>query len=345
MRGLSSPCIRSYWVKANMDDDNISYLNARVSAMKSKLLPLITYQKMLLMELPEITRYISEGEYHEDVTELAKSFRGVDLIEYALNLNLARTYQKLITISEGMLHELIVGYMQRWDISNIKAILRGLQSGTSEEEIAETLVPVGSLSFSYLLSLTRKDYESVKGELEKKKILPVGYESLQELETELDRRYYQDLIALADDVGEELLVSFLRREVDMRNIKIMLRLVHEGADFELIRKELLPSGNKVTPATCEKFKGLTFEEVVKKINGLYHDFELRPDEPLTIMEQDVDKQHILYGEKISHLHMFTPLMVLGFILRKYQEIVNLRLITRGKQLDIPPETIERMLVV
>jgi V/A-type H+-transporting ATPase subunit C len=185
----------------------------------------------------------------------------------------------------------------------------------------------------------------VKEELERKKIIPAGYDSLQDLERELDRTYYRDLIALAEDADEELLVSFLRREVDMRNIKILLRLVHEDADFELIRNEMLPSGRKVTPATLEKFKGLSFEEVVRKINGLYTDFELRPDESLTIMEQDVDKQHILYGEKISHLHMFTPLMVLGFILRKYQEIINLRLITRGKQLDIPKETIERMLVI
>ncbi|HOP08607.1 MAG TPA: V-type ATPase subunit [Candidatus Methanofastidiosa archaeon] len=82
-------------------EENAAYFNARISAMKEKLFPMLTYEKMLLMELPEITRYISEGDYNEDITELSKSFKGIDLIEYALNLNLARTFQKLINISQG----------------------------------------------------------------------------------------------------------------------------------------------------------------------------------------------------------------------------------------------------
>ncbi|MHC1598083.1 MAG: V-type ATPase subunit [Candidatus Methanofastidiosia archaeon] len=326
-------------------DENHAYLNARISAMKSKLIPMISYQKMLLMELPEVTRYISEGEYRRDITELSRSFRGIDLIEYSLNLNLARTYQKLIDLSAGKTHDIIKLYMKRWDIENIKSILRGRLSDVNSKEIAETLIPVGELKFSYLISLTKKDYDTIKKELENKNIIPSGYASLSELESELDKNYYAEMLHVIKTHKEKELEQYILREIDMHNLKILLRLKKENAPFERIVNEIMPLGRKVTPGYIIKCKDLTFEETVSNIKKLFPTLQFRSGDSIAIIEQEVDKSLILYGEKISHLHMFSPLASLGFILRKYMEILNLRLIIRGKQLNIPPKTIERMLVV
>ena len=77
----------------------------------------------------------------------------------------------------------------------------------------------------------------------------------------------------------------------------------------------------------------------------FHDLKIDTDESLAVIEQDIDRHLILYGENISHLHMFSPLIVLGYILRKYQEIANLRLIVKGKHRGLPSDIIEKMLVV
>jgi len=327
-------------------DENAAYFNARISAMKEKFFPMLTYEKMLLMELPEITRYISEGgDYKEDITELSKSFKGIDLIEYALNLNLARTYQKLINISKGDIHKFIVQYMKRWDVENVKSILRGLQSGASSNEITETLIPVGMLKFTYLIGLTKMDFESAKKDLIDKNIIPEGIEKLSKLEYELDKRYFQDSIEVAREIGEEGLIKYMNLEVDLYNIKIVIRLKNAGADFKIIEKEIIPSGKRITKEFLKEIRDLDYKETIKFLNKEIRDLHLDPESSVTVAEREIEKYLISFGERISHLNMFSTLTALGFILKKYREITNLRLIVRGKQLGIPIASIEKMLVV
>ncbi len=51
---------------------------------------------------------------------------------------------------------LIGAYLMRWDVWNIKSILRGKFSGASDEEIRETLVPAGSMRSDTLNELIKK---------------------------------------------------------------------------------------------------------------------------------------------------------------------------------------------
>ncbi|MDD4281251.1 MAG: V-type ATPase subunit [Candidatus Dojkabacteria bacterium] len=325
--------------------ENYGYLNARISAMKSELIPVEAYHKMMLMELPDITRTISEGAYKEDVTELSKNFRGADLIEYALNLNLARAYQKLITISKGTAHTFIVAYMERWDKENVTSILRGTRSGIGPQEIAETLVPVGKLSFPYLLSLTHRSYEEAVADLEGKDIIPRDAASPVEREREMDRQYYEQYYAVAVATGDRKAASFVRREIDYRNLKILLRLLAGGTPAEDIEQEMVYRGDTLTKETVRGIARLSLTDARTRLGSLFPELSLKKDEDVAITEQRIDRALILYGEKLAHLHMFSPLAVLGFILRKYQEILNLRLIVRGKQLSMPPNVMKTLLVV
>ena len=112
-----------------------AYSTARVHAMKVKLFPQETYTKLLVMALPELARFIEESEYKTEVDELARTHSGTDLIEFATHLNLARTFVKLTEMTMGEPHDLIVEYLRRWDIREIKTILRGKLYGASDEEI------------------------------------------------------------------------------------------------------------------------------------------------------------------------------------------------------------------
>src|SRR5271157_1000780 len=97
-----------------------AYGTARVHAMKVKLFPKETYTKLLVMALPEITRFIEESEYKAEVDELARMYVGIDLVEFAIHLNMARTFTKLIEMTTGEPHFLVIEYLRRWDIWNIK---------------------------------------------------------------------------------------------------------------------------------------------------------------------------------------------------------------------------------
>jgi V/A-type H+-transporting ATPase subunit C len=100
-RGKSSP------KQGGSGGSNYAYVTARVRAMKSNLLPKETYPRLMNMGIDEITRFIEESQYKQDVDELARVYDGVDLFEHALNRNLAVTFTKLISISEGELNFLI----------------------------------------------------------------------------------------------------------------------------------------------------------------------------------------------------------------------------------------------
>src|SRR5512139_226014 len=132
-----------------------AYIVARVRAMKGKLIPKEMYPKFLNMDIPEITRFIGESGYKADVEELGKKYRGLDLIEHALNQNLALTYRKLIEVSQNEANYLITEYLRSWDIWNIKTILRGKFSGASEAEILEGVVSAGQLRYRDLTEIVK----------------------------------------------------------------------------------------------------------------------------------------------------------------------------------------------
>lgn len=98
--------------KKKKGSSNYAYAVTRVRAMKSKLLPKETYPRLLNMGIDEITRFIQESEYKNDVDELAMRYSGGDLAEHALNRNLALTYDKLVRITTGELNYLIVAYLK-----------------------------------------------------------------------------------------------------------------------------------------------------------------------------------------------------------------------------------------
>jgi len=93
-----------------------AYITGRVRAMKTKLVPHEMYQRMLGMDIPEITRYLEETQYKEEIDSMAKDHSGAELVEYATFANLAKTYRKLLEVSIDEPQFLILEYLRRWDI-------------------------------------------------------------------------------------------------------------------------------------------------------------------------------------------------------------------------------------
>src|SRR5213594_4979144 len=132
---------------------NYPYVTARVRAKKAALLTKDVYERMLQMEAPQIARILGEGAYKEEILALAARVSGVDLIELATSRNLAAVYTQIIGFSEGELRQMIGWYLDRFDVQNVKTIVRGKLFGASPAEIQEDIVAAGSMRESYLQSL------------------------------------------------------------------------------------------------------------------------------------------------------------------------------------------------
>ncbi len=330
-----------------------AYIVARVRAMKGKLIPREMYPKFLNMEIPEITRFIGESEYKKDVDELGKRYTGTDLIEHALNQNLALTYRKLIEVSQNEANFLITEYLRFWDIWNIKTILRGKFSGASEEDILEDIVSGGQLRYRDLSEIVKiGTVEGVIAAFAKTPYYPAleGYKGdLAEIENALDKIYYSNIIKAAEATGNKLFLKFLRTEIDLKNLKMLFRMKRAGMERDEIIKVLILGGMELKNSDLARLASLPFPEFVRALEeysywGAISDIigELTS---LINIETRLDKYGLVYASRISYYYPLSILPILDYILSKKIEVDNLRIIVRGKETVLPEEIIKAHLVM
>src|SRR4030066_321072 len=132
---------------------NYAYACTRVKAKKRFLLSREAYSRLLVMDVHEIGRFLGETQYSEEMTKYASRYSGANLIEVAVTRNLAATYSDILSFTTGHLREMVSDYLMRWDMFNVKTVLRGKTTNVADEEILDTLVPAGAFSESYLRSL------------------------------------------------------------------------------------------------------------------------------------------------------------------------------------------------
>jgi V/A-type H+-transporting ATPase subunit C len=344
---------------------NYPYATTRVKARKAFLFPRETYLKLMQMDLPEISRFIGESKYKDEIDELATKYSGIDLLEYALNLNMAREMNQIMSFCQGELNMLVGAYLMRWDTWNIKSILRGRYYGASEDEIRETLVPAGDLRLSALIELARKAsipdvIEGLNGTIFYKPLYSAledfnKTKTLSSMENSLDRVYYANLLSLdlPDSKADDLFISFIRREIDVVNLRTMFRLKRQGLEHEKIMEYMVAGGAKLGIDDLKKLaQAQNFDEFVNMLKEYAYWSELaeaidksRETRSLNPVEVALRKLLIGYSDKISHLYPLSICPIMGYVVRKNAEVNNLRIIARGKEMHLSDETIRSQLVI
>ncbi|WP_457591046.1 V-type ATP synthase subunit C [Geoglobus sp.] len=332
-----------------------AYIVARVRVMKRKLIPKEEYAKLLNMDLNEIIRYLEETEYKKEIDELAYKYSGMDLFDHALSLNLSRTYNKLINISKGLPRELIVLYLRKWDFWNIKNIIRGKMFGFSNEEIEATLVPAGEFDEEFLKSLLARDsideiVDAFRGKpfhsiLEK---LLHGAK-LSDVEDELDKFYYTSIASLsAESLDTKYFIDFMRMEIDIVNMKTIIRLKREGVPVDEIISKIVPYGYQITEEEARKLAAMDLEELYKAIENYWFVDDLKEaiaTQPMSKVENALMRVWAQKTIRKSSNYPLSVLPVLAYMLLKRIEVDNLRLIARGKASGMDVEEIREQLVI
>ncbi|MGZ4864292.1 MAG: V-type ATP synthase subunit C [Halobacteriota archaeon] len=334
-----------------------AYSNARVHAMKVKLFPPETYTKMLVMALPELARFIEESEYKTEIDELAQKHSGIDLIEFATHLNLARTFVKLTEMTMGEPHDLVVEYLRRWDIREIKTILRGKFSGASEQEVAKVLVPSGELSLDFLQNLVRKPsveavIAALKGTPYYEVIKDIDYsESLMKLEDTLDKFYYARMVEFVSRItGSALYLRVIQMEVDVVNLKTVFRLRNAGISGIRTLEYIIPNGLYLSDKDVEKLVNTPFDDFVTQLNkypywSAISDIVTDRVESLSKVEVRLDKFLNEHVWQTATTHPLTVLPMLGYMLSKDAEVTNIQAIARGKEAGLPEAIIKDHLIL
>ncbi len=332
-----------------------AYIVARVRVMKRKLIPKDEYTKLLNMDLNEIARYLEETEYKKEIDELAFKYSGVDLIDHALSLNLSRIYSKLIRISKGLPRDLIVLYLRKWDFWNIKNILRGKMFGFTNEEIEATLVPAGEFDEEFFKTLLAKEsIEEIVNAFRGKpfygileKILHGA--KLSDVEDELDKFYYTSIASLsAESLDAKYFIDFIRMEIDIVNMKTIIRLKKEGVAPDEIIAKIIPYGYQLTEEEARKLAAMEIEEIYKAIENYWFVKDLKEaimTQPMSKIENALTKIWAERMIKKASNYPLSILPVLSYMLLKKIEVDNLRIIARGKESGMSVEDIREQLVI
>jgi V/A-type H+-transporting ATPase subunit C len=333
-----------------------AYFNARVLAMRGKLLPKETYAKFLQMEIPEIARSLGESEYKVEIEQLGKRYRGVDLVEYSLNRNLAKTFHGLIKKAQGELQVLLVDFMKYYDLENVTTVLRGKLSGISEEEMREALIPAGALTEVELGRLIEATYEETLEMLPKLGFGNAGEwltdRPLPEVEDLLIRDYYATLIESTTGATKSLRLfnEFIRMDIDFMNLINFLRLKRDEEAPAKVMEYMMEDGLLLPIPKLKALASMEMEEVLTTVERLVY-FRDSPGalvgtkDSLTAVEAMLLKFQLNYAVRVGRQDPLSILVVLSYILAKKVEVANIRNIVRGKEGELPIELIRKQLVI
>ena len=327
-----------------------AYIVARVKVMKRGLIPKEEFRKLLNMDFHEIVRYLEESEYKKEIDELSYKYSGPRLIDYALSLHLFRKYRRILDVSFGAAKELVFEYLKRWDIWNIINILRGKLANVSPEEIEETLVPVGEFSYDFYKALTAKEVDEIVKAFDRtpyyETLSKIGQEPIGKIEDELYKIYYSHIVSMRpSDQPLKLFVDFIRKEIDIKNIKAILRLKIEDIPPETIVEKIIPGGYQLDVDEARKLVSMSFDELLKSLEGYWFWKEIGIEDSFSKVEIKLDS---VWMEEVARKADYYPLSilpVLHYMCLKKIEVDNLRVIGWGKWEGLSNEAIEEQLVM
>ncbi|MFA4825109.1 MAG: V-type ATP synthase subunit C [Methanoregula sp.] len=340
------------------------YVCTRMRVRKTTLLPREEYMRMLNMNLPEITRFIGETDYKQEIDELGTTFKGIDLIEVALSWNLAKEYQKIQEITPGTLKQFTQAYLRRWDIQNVLTILRGKMQGAKTGKIKEILIPAGSLDRVILDRLLAEDsldkiVEMLKGYRMYPQVFtreyPLSKESgsFSRLENELYKQFYAEIIAEAESgiKGGNLFLDFIRLEIDIKNVKTLFRL--RADTFEEDARSMYIQGGSLSVVDFATLNSLKDQnEFIDLLKGKIRQKalialldEMRTEKTIRDVEVRLTRVQLEQMERMSKRHPISIHPILVYLEKKKYEVFNLRALARGKESKLPSEKIAEYLVM
>ncbi len=185
------------------------YLNARVAILAGRLLPMEQLENLVTQTLEEVS---PEGSGQVELADiLGGRFVSSEQTEKVLTRELLADFKILVRPLTGMERDFLVYWLRRYEMANIKTIIRGKIAGLSAEEIRGELADLGDFATLPIEDLLRtEDTAEMLRQLEV--ATPYGetaaqarqvYEKKRELfmlEATLDHRYLAGVMRRASAV-------------------------------------------------------------------------------------------------------------------------------------------------
>ncbi len=346
------------------------YGNARLRAMKSRLLPRGRLEALAEMgSIPALIAALTETPYRSTVDAALARASGPAVISRMILLDARETYSRLSRFYQETAWRLLRLVLRRSDVHNVKCILRGLSRSAAPETIAEVWSPPAELDEPLLLEMVRAGEPRAAIDRMAALRLAIARPLLElrqehpgsdhfDMEVALSRWYYQ---RAWHDLGREkrppaLLGEYLARQADLDNLLVMLRFAHDPAERSALGSRrvnhdlaglLVENGqlslrllqrvgeqNSVADAV-ELLAQTPFGEGLAVGLGSY-----RHSRRLSDIEIELQRAHLRWKAALIRKDPLGVGVPLGFLALKMNELANLGWITRGVQSGLSPGEIK-----
>ena len=353
---------------SNASPKDYGYANARIRGMRSKLLKSEALER--LMQADDIHQLIQEllqTPYGPDLEETLLMGRDAAQVAAGLRQNLVRTYRKVFDFMNDEAKDICSTLLGRWDVFNLKTILRGKHLGLAAGEISEALLPVGLLRQVDLDGLLLQN--DVRGvvdtaftwDLPQAIAMRHGWAEYQktgelaDLELALDR-YYSTWAAerlYRRGRNYEMGRRILGIQVDVLNLIMVFRAARENLTPEQSGDYFLLGGLDIELDLYTRLAALSdIDEILDGLRAT-HFGKLLDDAALHYVETTsiATFERALedyFTRKVIAVGSTDPLGVgipLAYLWSKQNEVTNVRIVTKATEIGIPADRTKRELIL
>jgi vacuolar-type H+-ATPase subunit C/Vma6 len=343
------------------------YGNARLRVRAASWLTASGYRGLLgATSIDGLLGSLAQLSYSEDVAAAMGRYRGVRRLDEAVRSHLSRQLTDVLSFYSGGIALRLRTYVSRWDIRNVRSILRDLTRRGQQTPSIATLVTAGAFDAQALEEVAAQrdvraavDLLSVWGlpssaiVRQLRHAMPAFVETgdILVLERALDEGLGE--IAGAAQGDGDLVSRFLAREVDRINLMSLLRLRGDAGPASVAADVTPVTGGSVSPNVWADLAHVDDATLADHLaNRLATTWRLAIMEwfehrDLARLETSLD--HAAAVESIALFRTGDPLGIeipLGFIGQQEAEAANLRLIGRAVSRDLDrEETFGRLLGV
>ena len=333
--------------------------NARVRARKGRL-----FDEKQISELVETNDVEEVENYLKGIPEYADVLDEYPL-DKALDVERANTYDFVARVAPKDIKDPFVIMSKKADIDNIKSLLTAKEVGLSPDETRELLIPCGSL-YDELESLVDVDnVTDVVTSLDNTEYAAVLEDALPQyentnmilpLESALDKYYLGKLLRSSDvpsDENKQILYSYVGTQVDVANLKLIIRAKQDGLDYDAISPYILEEGYQLRDWKLKDLmESPDVTNVVSGLEGTKYAEALTDAIPVynetgsvAVFEKALDVYSSEYSKSLASKKPLGIGPIIGYLNQKESEIKNLKIIARAKrEADFPNSKIMEMLI-
>jgi V/A-type H+/Na+-transporting ATPase subunit C len=344
------------------------YSNARVRGMKSRLLSKSFFDQF--MECPDLNatiRALSETEYGPDLESKLLHGQTFAAVDDALKTNMVRTYQKVLKVVNGEGRFIVSTMLGRWDLFDIKTILRGKHMHLEPERIVESLIAAGEFTPVELDALAQlEDVRSVvdtiaiwgvpyAAPLRKVMRQYVASDNLAVLELALDSYYAEWASQRLRNRRQnyQLAARVFAAQTDSTNLVTAFRLLKADMEGEDKVALFLPGGKDVSLDLFRQLTSLSdIDEVLDRLKRTPYGQSLEGASlsyietgSIAVLERVLEDYVVRRALATSHADPLGAGVLISYLWAKQNEVTNLRIIVKGTSVGMPPDRMRGELIV